>query len=187
MEAAAVTGTRADLARRLGVTKPAVTLAIKRGRLPKSVFVSDMLLDLEKAEAAWVGSRERERADQPEMAEPTSSAAPESPGLRAAKERTELLRADKLQLELQQARDELRPRVEVERAMVTAGRELRHVLEATVRGWTDELVTLTGGDRQKIAAFLRRKATDVTAAASDGLARLADAPEPAAEAEPQAA
>jgi hypothetical protein len=57
-----------------------------------------------------------------------------------------------------------------------------------VRGWTDELIGLTGAERQKIAAFLRRKASELTGQASEALARLAAAPEESDDAaEPKAA
>lgn len=170
---AAPTGTRADLARRLGISKAAISQGIKAGRLSRAAFIDDKRLDLERAAREWLESRERERVDTDAPAAPATTApSGGSNVLRSAKERTEQLRAEKLELELRQAKDELRPRAEVERSMVTAGRELRHVIEAEIRSWADELVSLTGAERQRLVGFLRRKANELNAAASKRLALM---------------
>src|SRR5690554_5450732 len=112
---------RAELARRLGVSKAAVTQAAQAGRLGQAAR-ADGKIWWPDAARVWRTNRD----PQSELdATPAPEPAAAGPGYRDEKTQTERVRRQLLEIELEEKQDRLRPRAEVEEAMTTCGRRLR--------------------------------------------------------------
>jgi phage terminase Nu1 subunit (DNA packaging protein) len=160
--AAAVNGgelvSRAEFARRVGVVKSAITLAVQTGRISGAALGPGKKLRFVTAEAQW----KRNRDPQAELGVPDPNGAVGDLGddddLNYKTERTLYVRAQREQLDRENAlKDGLLVLVsDVESAMVTCGREIRQQLDL-IETWADGLASVTGGDLKAIRGFLKDK------------------------------
>jgi predicted DNA-binding protein (UPF0251 family) len=164
--------TRAEFARRMRVSKPAVTQAIKAERLHGAALADGKRLRFLVAAAQWTANRD----PQAELIGPAPDDADdrEDPGIgggaagpyRNEKAATEKVRRELLEIELGRAKDRYRDRDEVAQAETTAGRQIAQHLEL-IESWAEELAVesdpmavrrklrdLIRGLRQKIADAL---------------------------------
>ena len=132
---------QAEYARRRGCSKQAVSKAVKAGRLT----LIDGLVDPEIADREWARNTDPDQQQRgaPEQFEVTQVRAAESirtppptraerddPMLVEAKARTERLRADLLEIDLQKARGELIPAADAQRVQFNLARATRNALLA---------------------------------------------------------
>lgn len=162
--------TRAELSRRLGVSKAAVTQAAQAGRLGAAAR-PDGKIWWPDAARVWRANRD----PQAELdAEPVEKLPPAGPGYRDERTQTERVRRQLLEIELEEKQDRLRPRAEVEEAMTTCGRRLRDRLGREVERWALPLAQLTGHDQAPLQAFLRERASELQQALAESLAGVDD-------------
>lgn len=172
LNGAAEAVSRAEFARLVGVTRPAVTQAVAKGRLSGAALREDGKLVLPEAKRQWDANRET-RGGPLEAAEE-----PGDPGLRAARTREIELRTRSLEIDIARKEDRYRDIEEIARATTTLWRRLRDKIETQiVAGWPDELAALTGGDAAAIRGLLKERTRALlteAAAAAEQLGREED-------------
>jgi hypothetical protein len=139
--------TRAEFARRLRVSKPAVTQAIKAHRLHgPALATGGKMLHFRVAAAQWLANRDPQADLAPRREEDDDDGGLRDPlssgGYRDEKAATEKVRRQLLEIELGRAHDRYRDREEVMRAEATAGRQIAQHLEL-IESWADVLATQT--------------------------------------------
>jgi hypothetical protein len=182
-------------AKQVGVSKQAVSKAVKAGRIPvydatgasvSAAFGGLKFVKPEEAATAFRLSRariddavvaelsaelDRELSIEPEDADPApaSAAAAKLPTLVGAKTAKEELQADLLRLRLARERGELVPRQAQLDAFETAGRAVGRQFQ-TMTAWAEEIngVARSGG-MPGLTAWLRAKANELCAQLADTL------------------
>lgn len=174
--------TRAELARRLGVSRAAVTQAAQAGRLGEAAR-SDGKIWWPDAARNWRINRD----PQAELEEAPGPEVPPGPGYRDERAQTERVRRQLLEIELEEKQDRLRPRAEVEAAMTTCGRRLRDRLGREVERWAQPLAQLTCHNEAALRAWLRDRATELQQALAESLAGVDDSMQSEEEVDDEAA
>lgn len=164
---------RAEFARRVGVVKSAITLAVQTGRISGAALGPGKKLRFVTAEAQW--TRNRDPQAELDVSDPNGGGGDLGDGddLNYKTERTLYVRAQREQLDRENAlKDGLLVLVsDVETAMVTCGREIRQQLDL-IETWADGLVSVTGGDLKAIRGFLKDKIRGLEAELESKLRRL---------------
>lgn len=157
---------RAEFARLVGVSRPAVTQAVAKGRLSGAALLDGGKLNLAEAKRQW-DARKDPRG---ELQASVLDGAEGDPSYKQAKAREIDLRNQILELELGRKQDRYRDVDEIARATTTLWRRIRDKVETQiVAGWPEELAGLTGGDAAAIRGLLKERVrallTDAAAAA----------------------
>lgn len=171
--------TRAELARRLSVSKSAVTQACARQRLGAAQR-ADGKIWWPDACRYWHGNRD----PQAELAEDEDGPADDDVevasvpsgrrGYRDERTETERVRRQLLQMQLDEKMGRLVDAEAVSSAQQTAARRLRDRIGREVERWSGPLASLTGHDEAALRAFLRRRASDLQAALAETMTTLDD-------------
>lgn len=177
---------RAELARRLSVSKARVTQVCQEGRLGAAALPSGRIV-WPDALTFWTGNRDpqaelqaatrQDAAPAPpaEMTRP-EAAAPEG-SWTAERVRSERVRRQIMQMDLAERQGRLIARRQVEEAQATVARRLRDVMSREIERWAAPLAEVTGQDEQALRGWLRGRAADLQTSLSQTMSGLAeDAP-----------
>ncbi|MCG8357614.1 MAG: hypothetical protein MI920_18780 [Kiloniellales bacterium] len=161
--------TRAEFARRMDVSRAAVTKAIGQGRLHGQALAKAKRLRWAVAAEQWRANRDPQASldDDPESGE----AEGESLAYRTEKAMTERVKRQLAEIELGRAQDRYRDKDEVARAEATCGRRIAQQLDL-IESWADELAVET--DPMKLRRLLRTRVWALRKAIADELQRLAE-------------
>lgn len=162
---------RAEFARRVGVTAMAITLAVQAGRISGAGLGPRKKLRFATAVVQW--NQNRDPQAELDVPKPGVDDSDLDDGLNYTLERTLYVRAQREQLDRENAVKDglLVPVSEVESAMVTCGREIRQQLDL-IETWADALASVTGGDLKEIRGFLKDKIRGLEAEIQSKLQRL---------------
>jgi hypothetical protein len=173
--------TRAEFARRLGISKAGVTQGVSKGRLAGAALADGTKLWWPEAARQWRRSADpqAELKDQPAAQAPTAAAAKadaevaDLPAYRDERARKARIDADLAQIELDRKRDQYRDRDEVQRAIVTCGRSIRQAIDG-LELYAGELAQAHGADPDALRRDLRRIARMLQQRAADAVAQHMD-------------
>lgn len=164
-------GSQAEYAKHAGISRQAVSKAVKAGTIP---LRPDGKVDFEFADEARRGSANPARDPGPEfLPEPTDaeSSAPEDATYRSSRAERERIAVEREAINLAKLKGELISQQEVAEALVTAGRKIRGKLDA-LANMADEVVAVCarGGGARDVRQAISERVSTLEQAIADALA-----------------
>ncbi len=150
---------RAEFARRMGISRAAVTQGIEKGVLDEGAALED-------GQIAWPDAEQQWRANTNPAKRPD-----DKKSFNESRAEKEAAQAELAKIRLAEKRDELRPRTEIERAVTDCGIQFKRLVSG-IPQWADEVAGESGGDALAARGVLKKKARELQKEMEQAMLRL---------------